>query len=235
MLSAAAAATAAYGAYALITWSRYGRTPAPSRGDEDPLLDHFMPHYEIVERHRIRVDAPAALTLDAARRLDLQASIVVRAIIRAREILLGAAADDRPHPRGLLAEMQSYGWGLLAEVPEREVVVGAVTKPWEADVAFRALSPADFAAFREPGCVKIAWTIRADPIDGARSIFRTETRAVATDAQSRTKFRRYWALLSPGIIAIRWALLRPLKREAEREARTPRTTIGGTGAVQRGS
>jgi hypothetical protein len=68
----------------------------------------------------------------------------------AREIL-GAASDDRPHPRGLLDEMQSYGWGVRAEVPGREVVVGAVTKPWEANVIFRGLSPDGVAAFREPG------------------------------------------------------------------------------------
>jgi len=52
----------------------------------------------------------------------------------------------------------------------------------------------------------------------ARSIFRTETRAIATDAEARTKFRRYWSLLSPGIIVIRWMPLGPLKAEAERRA-----------------
>jgi len=51
----------------------------------------------------------------------------------------------------------------------------------------------------------------------------TETRAVATDAIARAKFRRYWAFLSPGIIVIRWAVLEPLKREAERRARVPGT------------
>ena len=50
------------------------------------------------------------------------------------------------------------------------------------------------------------------------SIFRTETRAVATDAAARAKFRRYWSFLSPGIILIRWAALRPLRAEAERHA-----------------
>jgi hypothetical protein len=212
-------AAAAYGTYAAITWQRYGRPSVPDADSKDPLLDHFMPEYEIVERHGIRVAAPAAVTLDAARDVDLQGSPVVRAIIRAREIILGATPDRRRYPRGLLAETLALGWGVLADVPGRETVVGAVTKPWEANVRFRALPPDQFAAFNEPGYVKIAWTIRADPTDDASSVFRSETRAVATDPIARARFRRYWAFLSPGIIVIRWAILGPVKREAERRAR----------------
>src|SRR6187455_351027 len=94
--------------------------------------------------------------------MDLQASPVVRTIIRARETILGATPDQRRRPRGLLAEMQSLGWGVLADVPDREVVVGAVTRPWEANVTFRALPPDQFATLNESGCVKIAWTIRTN-------------------------------------------------------------------------
>jgi len=81
--------------------------------------------------------------------------------------------------------------------------MGAVTQPWYADVVFRPLPPDQFAAFNEPGYVKIAWTLRADPIAQTESVFRTETRAVATDASARVRFRRYWSFLSPGIILIR--------------------------------
>ena len=133
-----------------------------------------------------------------------------------REILLGAAPDDRPRPAGLVAEMQALGWGVLADVPGREVVVGAVTRPWEANVVFRALPPDQFAAFSEPGYVKIAWTLRAEPTSPSASVFLTETRALATDTAARERFRTYWSFLSPGIILIRLAVLAPVKREAER-------------------
>jgi hypothetical protein len=101
------------------------------------------------------------------------------------------------------------------------VVVGAVTRPWEPNVTFRPIPPDEFAAFAEPGYVKIVWTLRADPVDAYRSIFRTETRVIATDAVARTKFRRYWSFLSPGIILIRRLSLRPLKADAERRAAAP--------------
>jgi hypothetical protein len=215
-------AAAAYAVYVGITWWRYGDAAAPTAEEQDPLLDRFMPTYDIAERHNIRIAAPATVTLDAARHVHLQASPVMRTIIRAREVILGATPDDRQRPPGLLAEVQSLGWGVLAEVPGREVVVGAVTKPWEPDVKFRALPPDQFPSFNDAGYVKIAWTIRADPVNATESVFRTETRAIATDASARRKFRRYWSFLSPGIIIIRWAVLGPVKKEAERRARGER-------------
>jgi hypothetical protein len=207
-----------YGMYAAISWSRYGRTAPPTALERDELLDRFMPVYDVVERHHIRVAAPAAVTLAAARKQNLLQIPLVRAIFKARELVLRATPNERSQPQELLSAMQALGWSLLAEVPDREVVVGAVTKPWEPNVTFHALPPTEFAAFSDPGFVKIAWTLRADPVDGQTSIFRTETRAVATDAIARSRFRRYWALASPGIALIRRLSLPPLKSDAERRA-----------------
>jgi hypothetical protein len=178
-----------------------------------------MPVYDVVERHRIVVAASPAEVMAAAREQDLMGSPLIRAIFKAREVALGASPDDQEQPRGLLAATQSWGWGVLAEEPDREIVVGAVTRPWEADVVFRSVPPAQFAAFNEPGNVKIVWTLRVKPISDHRTVFFTETRAVATDPIARRRFRRYWAFASPGIAAIRWLSLLPLKRDAEQRAR----------------
>jgi hypothetical protein len=198
------------------------RAGAVDGGESDELLDRFMPAYDVVERHHIRIAAPATVTLAAAQEQQMLQLPLVRAIFRVREFVLGARREDHPRPRGLLAATQAMGWGILAQVPDREVVVGAVTRPWEPNVTFHALPPEEFAAFSQPGLVKIAWTLRADPLDAGASIFRTETRAVATDATARARFRRYWAFVSPGIALIRLLSLRPLKRAAERRARAIR-------------
>jgi hypothetical protein len=212
-------AAGAYGAYAAVTWFRYGRPSRLEPESQDPLLERFMPSCDVAERHHVRVSAPAEITFAAAREADLMESPVARAIFRAREVILGSEPVRTTRPRGLLAMTQSLGWRVLAEVPDREVVVGAVTQPWKANVTFRGLPPDEFAAFNEPGYVKIAWTLRADPIASTESVFRTETRAIATDAAARARFRRYWSFLSPGIIVIRSMMLHPLKAEAERRAR----------------
>lgn len=209
-------AAAVYAVYVGVTWARFGEPPRPTSDEQDPLLDLFMPAYDAVDRHQVRVEAPASVTLAAAREMELFQHPVVRAVVWSRERILGAAGDDKPRPRGLLAEAQSLGWVVLAERPGREIVVGAVTRPWEPDVTFRSIPPDAFAAFAEPDYVKIAWTLRADPIGDEAAMFRTETRVVATDAEARAKFRNYWAFLSPGIKLIRRLSLRPLKLAAER-------------------
>jgi hypothetical protein len=120
--------------------------------------------------------------------------------------------------------MKAIGWGVLDENPGREIVLGAVTKPWESDVVFRTIPPDQFASFQEPGFAKIAWTLRADPVSDQHSIARTETRVATTDPASRARFRRYWSFLSPGILVIRRAMLRMIKREAERRNGTDHRT-----------
>ena len=175
-----------------------------------------MPEYDVVERHRVAVSAPAHITLAAASETDLRQSVLVRSIFRARELVLGASPAKASQPRGLLAQMKSLGWRVLAEDPGREIVVGAVTQPWLADVVFRGIPADEFAGFQEPGFVKIAWTLRADAVGSAHSIFRTETRVATTDSLARERFRWYWARFSPGIVLIRRVMLRLLKGEAER-------------------
>jgi hypothetical protein len=211
-----AVSAAAYAGYARATWLRYGHRRPPTVDESDRLLDRFMPVYDVVDRHRIRVEAPAAVTLDVAQELELSDLPVVRAIFKCRELLLRARPDNRTRPKGLLDDMLSLGWSVLAEIPGREIVVGSVTRPWEPNVTFRSIPSTDFASFAEPNYVKIVWTLRADPIGDRASVFRTETRALATDGAARMKFRRYWSLVSPGVRLIRRLMVRPLKRAAER-------------------
>jgi len=199
-------------------WYRYGHIPSAGPDERDSLLDQFMPEYDVAERHHVRVAAPAAMTLSAAADTDLQESKIVRAIFRARELVLGAEPDAGTRPKGLLAQTTSLGWRVLAEKPGREVVVGAVTQPWLANVVFRGIAPKEFQAFQEPGYVKIVWTLRADPVGESESIFRTETRVTTTDPTARTRFRWYWACFSPGIVLIRRVMLGLLKVDAERRA-----------------
>ena len=209
-------ATASYATYAGVTWCLYGSPKRACRGSGDALLDMFMPNYEVADRHKITVAAPAEVTLSAAGEIRLENSAFIRAIFKGRELVLGGERNRKIRPNALLEEVKELGWGVLAELPGREIVMGAITKPWEPNPVFRSLPPDEFQAFQEPGYVKIIWTLRANPDGNGQSIFRTETRAVATDVEARRKFRRYWAFLSPGIIAIRSVMLPAVKAEAER-------------------
>ena len=212
-----------YAGLVATAWLRYGHVSPGAADETDELLDRFMPHYEVVERHRVRVSAPAAVTLSTAKEGDLNQSAVVRGIFRAREIVLGAGAAEHVRRQGLIARMTSLGWRILAETPDREIVLGAVTQPWMPNVVFRGVPPEEFRAFREPGYVKIVWNLRADPLGDAQSMFRTETRVMTTDDAARARFRWYWARFSPGIALIRRAMLPAVKSDAE--ARAQRVSV----------
>jgi hypothetical protein len=209
-----------YAAYVAATWFRYGRAPTPSQaadGDDASLLDRFMPTCEVAERHEIGVEAPAELTFAAARDMDVNRSALVRTLFAVRTLpsrLRGESPRQSSTP--LLVETLALGWRILAETPERQVIVGAVTQPWRAEVTFRGVDPEAFADFAEPGYAKIVWTLEAVPLGPTASLFRTETRVSTTDRRSRALFRRYWAVFSPGILLIRRQALKLVKAEAER-------------------
>jgi hypothetical protein len=220
LLRVAGAMAGSYTAYVVTTWFRYGKTSSAGTHyhDVEPLADRYLPEYDVVERHQVRVKAPAAITYQAACSMDLKRSRLVRALFRGREWILGAERSAPDVPRGIVEEMKAVGWGVLEEIPSREIVLGAVTQPWIADVVFRSLPPSEFTVFREPGFVKIVVTFRAEPAGAAASIFKTETRVATTDPTARSRFRWYWSFLSPGILLIRWVSLGMVRTEAERKA-----------------
>jgi hypothetical protein len=214
LLGAAGLAALSYAGYASAAWARYGRRPR--RQPADPILDRFIPDFEVVERHELRVRAPADVTFVAARDLDLNRSAIVRAIFAGRSLLMRASSPQDGSPTPLTEKALALGWGILAEIPGRKIVFGAVAKPWNADVVFESVPADEFAAFDRPGYAKIVWTLEAEPVGPDRSIARTETRVATTDRVSRERFRRYWAAVSPGVRLIRRQMLRVLRAGAER-------------------
>jgi hypothetical protein len=208
-------AAASYAAYIGAAWWRYGHPVPPSPEETDGFLDGLMPEYEVVERHHTPVNAPADAAFAAAVKMDLQDSLFVRAIFKARELALGSQQTPQPSPGGLVETTKSLGWRVMVEIPGREIVMGAVTQPWKPNPVFRAIPPEQFAAFAEPDYVKILWTMRADPVGAARSIVRTETRVATTDVHARSAFRAYWACVSPGVALIRHISMRLIRKNAE--------------------
>jgi hypothetical protein len=217
--AAAGAGVLGFGAWSALAWARYGQVD-PNRHPPDELLDRFLPNPEVDEYHQIKVRAPAAITLAAAKETDLQASPIANAIfwLRAIPTLLRGEPFRPQGSRGIVEQTLGLGWGVLAEEPDREIVIGAYTQPWHERVTFHPLPPEEFAGFDQPGYVKIVWTLGAEPLGPNESLLVTRTRAVATDPQSRRKFRRYWAPMSAGIILIRYAGLPRMRKEAERRA-----------------
>jgi hypothetical protein len=75
-----------------------------------------------------------------------------------------------------------------------------------------------FNVARANGCTSGCGVLPALYTSTHECIFRHETRVTTTDSVARAKFRRYWAVFSPGIKLIRWLLLPQVRAEAERHA-----------------
>jgi len=213
VLYLALAGAVVYGFYIVITWSEFGA----DRGtrDLDPVLDQFLPEWDVAERHATQVHAPFELTYLAFRAVDFEDSPIIRLIFRLRQLFMRGAAREYKGPRTMRDRAVAMGWGVIMEIPGHTLVLGAVTQPWVAIPVFRALPPEEFAAFNQPGYAKIIWSIGADSAGWNRSLGYTETRVKLTDPTSRQRFRRYWAMVSPGIFLIRRVLLRRVRRQAE--------------------
>jgi hypothetical protein len=184
-------------------------------------LDRFLPEYDVRERHSIAIQAPARLVFETARRYDMKSLGPVAAILSMRAWALGSTRSRAPR-RGFVEETRSLGWGVLEEETGRYYCSGAVCQPWLPDVVFRAVPPDEFSGYGEPDLVKIAWTLEALPLGPERTRFSTETRVAATDPEARRKFLRYWKFVRPGVVLIRYFLLRGIGRAAQKAWRRSR-------------
>ena len=163
------------------------------------LLSDVLPEYHFAERHSLAVDAPRERIWAVARETTLGELPVVRALFRLRGL---PAAAERP-----LLDLP--GFGVLAEEPGRELVIGAVGRPWS--VRGGIVTDADFAAFAAPGYAKMAMDLRVE-----HGRVSSETRVFLTDAESRSKFARYWVVIRPFSALIRRLWLRAVARRAIR-------------------
>jgi hypothetical protein len=161
---AASAAIAAAGYAALVVFNRaqYGKVKGFAERGKDSLLDRFIPDPEVAEHHQIDINAPADVVMATAREFRPSSR---RSFARSsrRELALGGTWTSRSSDRA----PRSDAVDRLVCSPSSQAGrwCSAVTQPWQAAPVFPSVPAAEFRDFAEPGYVKIAWTLRADPID----------------------------------------------------------------------
>jgi hypothetical protein len=183
----------------------------------------LFPQYDFNEVHRVRVPVAPAEALNAAREATPGEMPLVRLLFLLRSVPALLTTGRRlPSAKSvsLLDQMVEFGFVPLASSDD-EIVLGFVGQPWKLRGGSmpRLESPADWAAFDEPGYVKAVMNFRVEPADGG-SIVETETRIRVTDADSRRSFARYWRLIRPGSGAVRRSWLRAIRRRAGRNSGT---------------
>ena len=192
------------------------------------LLDEVMPRYDVVERHATAVRASPAVVYAAIREADLIAGPVTRPLLALRALPAAIPAvlrsprdallewrDRRARQGSRLADLESFGFRLVAERAPEELVIGALGRFWMPRSRLCAeVSAADFADGPPRGFALAGWNFMVTPRADGRTELRTETRVwCAPDV--RRRFGAYWLVIRPWSGLIRHAMLREIRLRAE--------------------
>lgn len=167
--------------------------------------------------HNICIKAPASVVYECLLWLDFNDVWLVRVLETVRT---GKLISRSRVPTDLHQRLESTGFVILAEVPNKELLMGIAGRFWRPDGGrCMDLTADDFVGFVRPGYAKVAWnfSLRADSAE--ETVLSTDTR-IKCFGSARWKFRMYWSLIYPFAGLIRKTILRRVKSEAESSSRS---------------
>ena len=188
-----------------------------ARREKEQRLNAIMPDYEIFEYHEIDIRATPEKVYEATVQLNWGNSKVTRALLMLRGIFQPKTSAkpnyDEVTTIGLLGD---YGFSLLENADNQEVVLGLVGKFWSLNpIMVQLSSTEDFINYREPGHCKTAFNFLIEEKEDGMVSLSTETRVASFGSTAKTLFRFYWFVIGPYSAWIRVELLRMIKEQAE--------------------
>lgn len=186
----------------------------------DKLIDGFIPDPDFQETREMEVEAVPEEVLAAIKGSDLR-DPVINTLFAVRDLpnrvarRLGGGRAELDHVSFTNIPDVGPGWIKLGEEEGKELVLGAIGKFWRRDYGARDVAPGDFAAFDEPGYLKLAVSSRVRPLGYDQSVLHYVARVEATDAEARRQFVRYWKVIGSGNDVIVRRALQRIKAEAE--------------------
>ncbi len=183
-------------------------------------LDDIMPEYHFFERHSIRVQARPEQVMEAVRQSTFRDMRSLATLLRIRAAVLRIHdTGTLPQDRRILDAFSTPG--MLLGGSEHEIL-----KCWIANLRAQRLADVrtlqEFADYRDPGGIKIAFNFQVEEAGGGWCTLTTETRAAALDESTRAGMARYWRLIVPGSGLLRRQWLDGIKSRAESSAGSPR-------------
>jgi hypothetical protein len=180
------------------------------------LIDSFAPNPDTVEIHRIAINASPEVVYRALWTADL-GNPVIKLLLVLRMLPGFISRGSRSLPRNQNITLQTLidsQFGLLAEEPNHEVLLGVTGRFWRPT---GNLSPFDRASFNSPvppGIARAVWSFTVEPGDNGQTILSTETRVTCGDRRTRRKFRAYWFFVRPFSGLIRRIMLRAVRQSS---------------------
>jgi hypothetical protein len=214
---------------AWLAWARpWRRHFSPSQ-----RLEALLPGAEFRDTISIRIDAPPSAVFQAFREVTLAEMPLAWGLGELRYLpqrLSGRAAPSPGHTP-FLELLHSGGTIILAEEPDREVVVGSIGRLYRwSDQTFVPLSNAEaFRVFDAPGYEKLAMSIRVEDVDATGCTLVLEHWTKALDETARRRFARYWLAIKPFGAFVTYQMFRAIRRRAELSHGPPRSPTAARG------
>jgi len=191
----------------------------------ETLLDRVMPDYEFVGRVSIPVHATAVELFAALNEVTVRDMPLAQALGTLRYLpgrLIGRKAPADGHENEpFMTQLIANGNAILAEEPDREIVLGAIGKFHQVldQVPVRLIDAKQFEEFADPDYEKLAMSIRVehDRDEGQHLVLEHRTHALGPRAHRA--FARYWLAIEPSGNFVSWLLLRATRRKAEKHSR----------------
>jgi hypothetical protein len=175
-------------------------------------IDDWLPEYQVRARYSILVGSSPEKTAAALKKASFADLPMVRGLMRLRGYRLG---DTKPAVSPAV-EACRFGSFLELVANPREIVLGIAGRFWRPDGGIvRDLTTDGFRDFRRIGYAKAVWNFYVSPANGNSQV-STETRVQTFGRPAAVKFRLYWVLVGPFSGLMRKAMLREVKRIAER-------------------
>ncbi len=179
-------------------------------------LDRLIPAPRLLETDDVHLVADPERVWATVRHGDLAESALTRALFMLRTLPDRFAGKPIMHTLRL-DDMRSTpehpGFQVLVDDAPEEVAVGAIGQIWKPAIPFvHVADAAAFAAFSEPGYVKVAWALIVTRRTLNDTRLELELRVDATDEVAWRKFRRYFRLIGLPSRFIRRSLLAHMAR-----------------------
>ncbi len=171
------------------------------------LIDDFLPKYDFVETHDIKVCAPPETILKSVDEIDFCESLIIRALMFLRGM---------PSAKMRLRDLRKSNFEILGK-RDNELLLGLAGKFWTIRGELQKVNADNFREFNKKGFAKAVWNFSVDA-KGNETRLTTETRIRCLDDASRRSFGFYWTFIQPFSGLIRREMLRIVKKKAEMSA-----------------
>jgi len=182
------------------------------------LIDAFAPNPDAVETHSIVIDAPRQIVYETLQTVDFGGSPVIKALLALRSLPAFIGNPCRARPRDQPITLQTIinsGFGMLAEKPEEEILLGVTGRFWRPTGNLSAFNRPDFDRPVPAGIARAVWNFSLSDLGNDQTLLRTETRITCGDPASRRKFLAYWLIVRPFSGLIRLIMLKQVRKTAE--------------------